>query len=552
MRIGWPRADRRGRLRRDRAARRVLPAGRLAARHGRHLLHQRQPDRAPLLNIVTLNLAVIAAAIIGDTRRLLDRRQGRAGRSSRARSRCSSRRSTCFATKEFYERHGGKTIIIARFMPYRPHVRARRRRRRQDELPPLRHLQRLRRHRLGAEHDDARLHAGQEVTRRSPSGSTRSSSSSSSCRCCPAPSAGSSTAGRARRRPRRSPCDDGEAKAPVAEKPRPAPKVAFPKKASRRPRRVRGAPPRTGRQALRVLRTFLKKQGAAEDFYLLRPRTAGGYRHMKDEQSICSIVLSAGRLVGIVALDSAAQARLPGTALSDVGRRAPQAGARNAGAAVARRPLDGAGANDFKMLLKAKLVARVGLKTGATGPTAGRILADVDAIFRAAGQRCVWSYVRVLRWPSQSRLALWSLAAVCGLATAGPRPCRMNAGRRSTRATGEKALAASRPSGRARGRSTTPGGRRAGHEGTACRHGSRGCFAGRRGGPRGARVRSRREGHQDDHRCARRVGDAGVPGRAVRARARRPSAAHVRAEAVASLGLVRRPTEQTMNAGAPT
>ena len=54
-----------------------------------------------------------------------------------------------------------------------------------------------------------------------------------------------------------------------------------------------------------MLRTFLKKQGAAEDFFYYGPRTGWGYRHMKDEQSICSIVLSAGRLVGIVALDGA-------------------------------------------------------------------------------------------------------------------------------------------------------------------------------------------------------------------------------------------------------
>jgi len=152
-----------------------------------------------------------------------------------------------------------------------------------------------------------------------------------------------------------------KAKAPVAEKPRPAPKVAFPKK---------GQPPTHAEFAARlpapvgkrfdVLRTFLKKQGAAEDFFYYGPRTGWGYRHMKDEQSICSIVLSAGRLVGIVALDGAAQAKIAWDDLSDVGRRARKQAHGTPALLWLDVPLDGAGANDFKALLKAKLVARVG------------------------------------------------------------------------------------------------------------------------------------------------------------------------------------------------
>ena len=67
-------------------------------------------------NILTLNLTLIAAAIIGDaTGYWIGRRTGRA-----LYSRPDSllfRREHLRITHEFYERHGGKTIVIARFMP---------------------------------------------------------------------------------------------------------------------------------------------------------------------------------------------------------------------------------------------------------------------------------------------------------------------------------------------------------------------------------------------------------------------------------------------------
>jgi membrane-associated protein len=67
-------------------------------------------------NIVTLNVTLIAAAIIGDaTGYWIGRRTGRA-----LYSRPDSllfRREHLRITHEFYEKHGGKTIVIARFMP---------------------------------------------------------------------------------------------------------------------------------------------------------------------------------------------------------------------------------------------------------------------------------------------------------------------------------------------------------------------------------------------------------------------------------------------------
>jgi hypothetical protein len=147
-----------------------------------------------------------------------------------------------------------------------------------------------------------------------------------------------------------------KAKAPAPEKPRPAPKVAFPKKAQAPTHAEFAArlPAPVGKR-FEVLRTYLQKQGAAEDFYFYGPRTGWGYRHMKDDQSLCSIVLSAGRLVGIVALDAAAQAQVAWNGLSDVGKRARKLAHGTPALLWLDVPLDGVGATDFKALLKAKL-----------------------------------------------------------------------------------------------------------------------------------------------------------------------------------------------------
>jgi hypothetical protein len=151
-----------------------------------------------------------------------------------------------------------------------------------------------------------------------------------------------------------------KAKAPAPpEKPRAAPKVAFPKKAQPPTDAEFAArlPAQVGKR-FEVLRTFLKKQGAAEDFFYYGPRSGWAYRYLKDDQSLCSILLSAGKLVGIVALDGAAQSKVTWDGLSDVGRRARKLAHGTPALLWLDVPLDGTGAIDFKSLLKAKL-ARV-------------------------------------------------------------------------------------------------------------------------------------------------------------------------------------------------
>ena len=74
------------------------------------------PGEAPLLNIWTVNLAVIAAAIIGDTVGYWIGASSGPKLFAREQSLLFSRKHL-LRTHAFYERHGGKTIIIARFMP---------------------------------------------------------------------------------------------------------------------------------------------------------------------------------------------------------------------------------------------------------------------------------------------------------------------------------------------------------------------------------------------------------------------------------------------------
>ena len=72
---------------------------------------------APLLNIVTLILAATVAAIVGDTVGYWIGAKSGPRIFSREQSLLFSRKHL-LRTKEFYERHGGKTIIMARFMPF--------------------------------------------------------------------------------------------------------------------------------------------------------------------------------------------------------------------------------------------------------------------------------------------------------------------------------------------------------------------------------------------------------------------------------------------------
>ena len=112
------------------------------------------------LNLFLINVILIIAAILGvGTGYCLGRKAG--PKSSTGRIRDSSRREHLIRTQEFYEKHGGKTIVYARFVPiirtFAPFVAG------VAGCPmPVRGLQRIRWNRLGDADDDLRLLSRQD------------------------------------------------------------------------------------------------------------------------------------------------------------------------------------------------------------------------------------------------------------------------------------------------------------------------------------------------------------------------------------------------------
>jgi hypothetical protein len=148
-----------------------------------------------------------------------------------------------------------------------------------------------------------------------------------------------------------------KSKASPAAKPSPAPKVAFPKKSTPPTDAEFGArlPAAVGKR-FEAVRAYLDKQEATEEFYYYGPRTGWAYRYLRGETSLCSIMILKGRLYGIIALDAAAQAKVPWDTLTEVTKRARKQAHGTPALLWLDVPLDGTGATDFKSLLKAKLV----------------------------------------------------------------------------------------------------------------------------------------------------------------------------------------------------
>jgi hypothetical protein len=135
------------------------------------------------------------------------------------------------------------------------------------------------------------------------------------------------------------------------------PRAAFPKK---------NLPPSETEFAARLplalgkrfetVRAFLKKQsGVVEELYYYGPKTGWAYRYIRGAQSLCSIMIHDERLMGIVALDAAAQTAIVWEGLSPVGQKARKVAHGSPALLWIDLLFDGTGAKDFQALLKGKL-----------------------------------------------------------------------------------------------------------------------------------------------------------------------------------------------------
>ena len=116
-REGWPVPRRRDRLRRVRAAHRVLPARRLAAVH--HRLPVVEAGRPAPHRCADARRARRAVRRCGRRRpgRLPLRQQGRSGAVRPAAESRLFNPANVAKAHRFFERHGPKTIVLARFVP---------------------------------------------------------------------------------------------------------------------------------------------------------------------------------------------------------------------------------------------------------------------------------------------------------------------------------------------------------------------------------------------------------------------------------------------------
>jgi Protein of unknown function (DUF3788) len=113
--------------------------------------------------------------------------------------------------------------------------------------------------------------------------------------------------------------------------------------------------PRPLGKRFETVRGFLKKQGVIEELYYYGPKTGWAWRHMQGTRSLCSIMIHDERLIGIVALDAAAQDAVGWSDLSPVGQKARKHAHGTPALLWIDVPFEGTGAGDFKALLKAKL-----------------------------------------------------------------------------------------------------------------------------------------------------------------------------------------------------
>lgn len=146
-----------------------------------------------------------------------------------------------------------------------------------------------------------------------------------------------------------------KSKPETRSKPKPEPRSESESKPPSEAELLARIPVALGRK-LESVRTFLCKQrGVSESLFFFGPKTGWAYRYLRGDQSVATVMLHADQPHGIVALDREALAKVDFAALSPVALAARKAAHGSPSLSWLHVPLDGTGAADFKVLVKAKL-----------------------------------------------------------------------------------------------------------------------------------------------------------------------------------------------------
>lgn len=106
------------------------------------------------------------------------------------------------------------------------------------------------------------------------------------------------------------------------------------------------------------VRAFLQKQtDVAESVYFFGPKAGWGLRYLVAGKPLASLLVIGATPVGVLAIDQAAGAVIDWNALTPIAQRAKKSAHGTPSLYWINLPLDGAGAADMKVLLKAKLAA---------------------------------------------------------------------------------------------------------------------------------------------------------------------------------------------------
>ncbi|MDZ4693601.1 MAG: DUF3788 family protein [Deltaproteobacteria bacterium] len=108
-----------------------------------------------------------------------------------------------------------------------------------------------------------------------------------------------------------------------------------------------------------AMRTFLLKQkDVNESFYYYGPKTGWGLRYLHGAQPLCTLLIAGERLVAVVSLDRKTGEDIDWKGLSPIAQQIRQRAHGSPSLQWLDLPLDGAGAADLKIVLRAKLKQR--------------------------------------------------------------------------------------------------------------------------------------------------------------------------------------------------